>query len=163
MKISMVFTLILALLLLITCTENKVKLPIATSLGNLVEIEQRDMIQTNEKQFTPNTKEVLYILMFEGKSEVLYEGKLKEDGPWRALIDSKGKEFWPVFAGTPQKDGVISNAEWIMSGTVEVVEVEPVFKGKATLPAPKLALIYLISKDAAGLTLKDGNQRHPIE
>lgn len=166
MKIKIVFTLILTLLLFISCSENKVKLPIATSLGNLVEIEQKDMVQTNKKQITSNSKEELYLLIFEGKSEVLYDGKSKEDGPWRVLIDSKGTQFWPVFAGTPQKDGIISNAEWLMHGTSEdlvVVEGKLIFKGTATLPEPRVALIYLVSKEAIGLTLKDGNQRYPIE
>ncbi|OGU75875.1 MAG: hypothetical protein A2V93_01860 [Ignavibacteria bacterium RBG_16_34_14] len=174
MKIRIVFVVILTSLLFITCSENKVKLPIATSLGNLVEIEQKDMVETTQKEpglpyysnkkITPNPEEVLYLLTFEGKNEIIYEGGLSNDGPYKlTVIDTQGEQFNPKFAGTLNKDGVVSNKEWLISGRVETIDGKFVFKGKATVPEQRLTLIYIVSKKATGLTLKDGNQRYPIE
>jgi hypothetical protein len=164
----------LPILLFISCSGNKVNLPIETSQGSLVKIEKKNMVETTQKdtglpyyytkKITPNSEELLYLLTFEGKNEIIYEGRLQNDGPYKLLIiDSKGAQFSPEFAGTATEDGIVSNREWLISGSVETIDGELVFKGTATLPEPKLTLIYLVPKKASGLTLKDGNQRHPIK
>ena len=155
---------ILTVLLFISCGNNKVKLPIETSLGNLVKIEQKDMIKTNKKIITPKPEELLYLLTFEGKNEIIYEGELQYDGPYRLLIvDPKGAQFNPEFAGTITEDGTVSKEKWLMTGSVEFLTGEPVFKEKAVLPEGKLALIYLVPKKASGLTLADGDKRYRIK
>ena len=155
---------ILTALLFISCGKNKVKLPIATSLGNLVKIEQKDMIKTNKKIITPKPDELLYLLTFEGKNEIIYEGGLQYDGPFKLLlVDSKGAKFPAEFAGTVTENGIVSNEKWLMTGRVEFTAEGSVFKGKAVLPEGKLAVIYLVPKKASGLTLAEGDKRYRIK
>ena len=154
----------LPVLLFISCGSNKVKLPIETSLGNLVKIERKDMVETNKKKITPKPEEFLYLLTFEGKNEIIYEGGLQYDGPFKLLlVDSRGAKFPAEFAGTVTEIGFVSIEKWLMTGWVEFTSEGSVFKGKATLPEGKLALIYLVPKKASGLTLADGDKRYRIK
>ena len=161
MRRVLVSLLALHLLLLISC--NKVKLPIKTSLGDLVRIEKRDAVETSDKRVTPKPDETLYMLTFEGKSEIVFEGTTGQDGPNKLpLVDSKGTQFTPVFGGSPAKDGALSNKEWKMNGSMRGADGNWVFSGTMTFPEPTVALLYLIPNSSSGLALKDGDQRHPI-
>jgi hypothetical protein len=170
----------LLLLLLLSCGGNKMSslssgpgekrtptsngAPIKTSIGDLTGLEKKDSVATSEKKIVPKPEEVLYLLTFEGKSEITYEGKTQQDGPNRILlIDAKGKEYVSEFAGTPAKDGTLSDKEWKYNGGMKAVNGRFVFAGTMTLPEPRIALAYLIPKDVSSLTLKDGNQKHSID
>lgn len=162
MKKAVTFVFALALLLCISC--KKVTLPIKTSLGDLVKIENRDKVTTNESVVSPKSDEVIYVLSFEGKREFEFEGVEPSkvftlfDLP---LVDSNGKEFVPVFAGSPTKEGTLSNKDMNVNGGMTGRDGKWVSTGRITLPEPKLTLVYVVPKNAS-LTLKDGVQRHPI-
>lgn len=137
--------------------------PIRTSIGNLTSLEKKDSVETSDKKISPKSDEVLYLLTFEGKSEITYEGKAQQDGPNRILLlDAKGKEYSPESAGTP-KNGTLSDKDWKYNGGMKAVNGKFVFSGTMTLPEPKIVLVFLIPKDAAKLSLKDGDQKHPID
>lgn len=160
-----VVTLVSALALLfgVSCAR-KVTLPIKTSLGDLVKIENRDTVTTNESVISPKPDELIYVLNFEGKKEFEFEGVDAAkvftlfDLP---LLDSNGKEFVPAFAGSPTKEGTLSNKDMNVNGGMTGREGRWVSTGKITLPEPKLALVYLVPKNAS-LSLKDGEQKYPI-
>ena len=172
-----IFTLLL--LLLVSCGGNKMKslsegttkrtptsngAPIRTSIGDLARIEKKDSVETNEEKIVPKAEEVLYLLTFEGKSEITYDGTTQRDGPNRILlIDPTGKEYVSEFAGTPAKDGTLSNKEWRYNGGMTAVNGKFVFAGTLSLPEPRVALVYLIPKDVSSLSLKDGDQKHSID
>lgn len=105
---------------------------------------------------------VLYLLSFEGKKEVAYEGSETDALQTFPLTDSRGREFIAVFAGSPTKDGALSQKEWKYSGQLEGRDGKWVFVGTLLLPEPKLTLIYAVPKNASGLTLKDRERRHQI-
>jgi len=132
----------------------------------MVETIQKELgtfYYSNEKIST-KPEEILYLLTFEGKNEMIYEGNLEHDGPNKfPIIDSQGTRFFPEFAGTAKEDGIVSNKEWSVNGSVDTRSGKYVFTGKVTLPEPKLTLIYLVPKKASGLVLKDGDQRYPIK
>ena len=137
--------------------------PIRTSIGDLTSLEKKDSVETSDKKISPKSDEVLYLLTFEGKSEITYEGKAQQDGPNRILLlDAKGKEYSPESAGTP-KNGTLSDKDWKYNGGMKAVNGKFVFSGTMTLPEPKIVLVFLIPKDAAKLSLKDGDQKHPID
>lgn len=159
-KLSLIAVLILVMLS--ACGGNKVRLPIETSLGNLVRIEKKDDVATDERTISPEGGKVLYLLSFEGKSEIPYEGE-KEMFQTFTLVDSKGTESTPVFAGSPTNAGTLSNKEWkYIRGQLKAQNGRFVFVGVLSLPQPRLALVYAVPKDASGLTLKDGERRHAI-
>lgn len=134
-----------------------------TSIGDLVTVEKRTSVDTSDKKFEPGADQLLYLLTFEGKNELTFEGKPQEDGPNRILlVDSQGKKFAPQFAGTPTDSGSISNTDWKYDGGMKGVGGKFVFAGKLVLPTPRIALVYLVPKSASDLTLKDGDQNHPL-
>jgi hypothetical protein len=134
-----------------------------TSIGDLVTVEKRSSVDTSDKKFEPQADELLYLLTFEGKNEITFEGKPQEDGPNRILlVDSKGSKFPPQFAGTPTDTATISNTDWKYNGSMKSVGGKFVFAGKLLLPTPRIALVYLIPKSASELTLKDGDQSYSL-
>ena len=155
---------------------NKETLPIKTSLGDLVKIENKDEVKTvNEtilkpevnKTILPKPEEVIYVLSFEGKTKIEYEG-IKSSDPSELLhfplVDSNGKKFIPVFVGSTAKEGVLSNQGiWYSEKSKwDGKKAVPTGEGEIILPEPKLTLVYIVPKDASGLALKDGGQQHPI-
>src|SRR5688500_15262375 len=117
---KLLLTAVLILAMLSACGGNKVRLPIETSLGNLVRIETRDGVTTDERTISAEAGKVLYLLSFEGKSEITYEGAEKE--VLLTIIDSKGTEFNPVFAGSPTNTGTLSSKEWKYNGALKPKE-----------------------------------------
>jgi hypothetical protein len=155
---------VLTLLLYVSCA-NKVTLPIKTSLGDLVKIENKGKVTTNKETISPKSEEVIYVLSFEGKKEFEYkEVELSKtfDLLELPLVDSKGKEFVPVFAGSPTKEGALSDDDIKTDGQATGKDGKFVATGKIILPEPRLTLVYVVPKDSSGLALKDGGQRHPI-
>jgi hypothetical protein len=145
-----------------SCTGNKVKLPIETSLGKLVRIEQKESVVTDERSVTAEAGKVLYLLSFEGKSEIPYEGVQNEGLRSFTLVDAQGTEFSPVFSGSPTDAGKLSNKEWRYNGQMKGQNGKFVFVGTLSVPTAKIALVYSVPKDASGLSLKDGASKHEI-
>jgi len=134
-----------------------------TSIGDLVTVEKRTSVDTSDKKFEPRADELLYLLNFEGKNELTFEGKPQKDGPNRIiLVDSKETKFPPQFAGTPTDSGSISNTDWKYDGGMKGVGGKFVFFGKLILPTPRIALVYVVPKNASGLRLKDGDENRPL-
>jgi hypothetical protein len=134
-----------------------------TSIGDLMSIEKKPSVETNEKKIEAKGDEALYLLTFEGKNEIAFEGKPEADGPNRIqLADSNGTKFTPEFAGTPTDKGTISNADWKYNGPMKGAGGKWVFSGKVTLPSSKIVLIYLVPQAATALTLHDGDQTFPL-
>lgn len=155
---------VLALVLCISCAD-KATLPLKTSLGDLVKIENKDKVTTNKETISPKSGEVIYVLSFEGKKEFEYkEVELSKtfDLLYLPLVDSNGKEFVPAFAGSPTKEGALSDKDIKTDGQATGKDGKFVGTGKIILPEPKLTIVYVVPKDASGLALKDGGQRHPI-
>lgn len=153
---------VLLLILLVSCAGNKVKLPIDTSLGKLVRIEQKDKVATVDQPISAEDRKVLYILNFEGKSEITYEGGEQDALRAFPLVDSKGTEFNSIFAGSPTNTGALSNKDWRYNGQLQGRNGKFVFVGALSIPAGKLTVVYSVPKDVAGLSLKDGERRHAI-
>lgn len=146
-----------------SCGDSRVKLPIQTSLGDLIRVEAKDNVATDERTFSPESGGVLYVLSFEGKGQFDYqESEIKDTTVFLPLIDSGGKEFRHVFMGTPMTDGTLSNKAWKYSGELVGRDGRFVFVGKLSLPEPTLTLLYSVPKTASGLALKDGDQKHRI-
>jgi hypothetical protein len=155
--------------LFISCIDIKVKLPIETSLGNLVTIEQKDMVETSGGKITPKSEEVLYLLIFEGKSEIPFNVTVQTTDIQRAIpfilesireyapliVDQETyNQYTPVFTGSPDTIGIISPNGWGIDGDVKNYN----WKGKLTMQESRIALVYLIPKTAVKLILKDGEQ-----
>ena len=66
MRKTVTSVLALALLLCFSCGD-KVTLPIKTSLGDLVKIENKDNVPTSKESISPKSDEVIYVLSFYGK------------------------------------------------------------------------------------------------
>jgi hypothetical protein len=147
---------------LMSCTGNRVKLPIETSLGKLVRLEQKDSVVTDERSISAEAGKVLYLLSFEGKSEIPYEGAQNEGLRSFALVDANGTEFTPVFSGSPTNAGKLSAEQWRYNGELKGQNGKFVFVGTLSVPAGKIALVYSVPKDASGLFLKDGERKHAI-
>ena len=146
------------------CSGDKVQLPVATSIGNLVRIEEKPSVTTSDGVIEATSREVVYVLSFEGKKEFAYEGKTETEGPKSLLlIDSRGNRFSPAFAGTPTPDGIISDKEWLLNGELRGRDGKWVFIGTLSIPEPRIALVYRVPKSASGLVLQDGQQQHAIE
>jgi hypothetical protein len=147
---------------LAACSSNSVKLPIETSLGKLVRIEQKDNVATDERSISAEAGKVLYLLSFEGKSEIPYQGVQNEGLKSFTLVDSNGTEFSPVFTGSPTNAGPLSDKELRYNGELKGQNGKFVFVGTLSVPSGKIALVYSVPKDASGLSLKDGERRHVI-
>jgi hypothetical protein len=159
-----------ALPLLLGCGGGRhLKAPIRTSLGTLVSVEERRSVETyytSAATLTAGSGEVLLVLSFEGAGPITFEGKAQHDGPNRLpLADAAGAEFWPAFAGTPTRSGVISGEGWRLDGQLvfPAGATAPAFQGTVTLPEPKLTLVYRVPTSATGLVLVDGDQRYPLD
>lgn len=155
---------VFTLLFFISCA-GKVTLPIKTSLGDLVKIENKDKVTTNKETISPKPGEVIYILSFEGKKEFEYkEVELSKvfDILHLPLVDSNGKEFVPIFAGSPAAEGTLSDKDIKTDGQATGKDGKFVSTGKVVLPEPKLSLVYVVPKDASALALKDSGQKHQI-
>ena len=157
-----ILLIIFLLVFLISCTGSKVNLPIETSLGKLVRIEQKDKVATDEQPISAEGGKVLYILSFEGKNELTYEGGEQDALRAFPLVDSKGTEFNSIFAGSPTNTGALSNKDWRFNGQLQGRNGKFVFVGALSIPSGKLMVVYSVPKDAGGLSLKDGERRHPI-
>ena len=97
----------------------KINLPIKTSLGDLVSVEKKDKVATNKETITAKADEDIYVLSFEGKKEVDVKEAAVSDVyklPQFPLVDSTGKDFVSVFAGSPTKDGALSSYAVTLSG-----------------------------------------------
>jgi len=166
--------LALFILFFISCNENKVKLPIETSLGNLVKIEQKDMVETNGKKIIPQPEEILYLLLFEGKSEIPFNVTvltkdiqtampyiLESVNDFTPLIVNQETrtQYSPIFVGTPVSDGIISQSGWGVNGEVN----NNIWTGTLILMQPKIILVYLIPKTALKLSVKDGEQEYQFK
>jgi hypothetical protein len=143
----------------------ELKQPIKTSLGDLVKVENKDKVTTNEKAISPQPEEVIYVLSFEGKKEIeVKDGGALEayDLPQFPLVDSNGKEFVPAFVGSPAQDGSLSNADIKMDGALGAKDGKWQFaKGMLKFPEAKVTLVYIVPKNAS-LAFKDGGQLHRI-
>lgn len=163
MNTRLILLTVTAAVLVLTSCAGGPKLPLKTSLGDLIQIEKKTSIQTSDGNIDAKTDELLYLLSFEGKKELAFEGNAEADGPKAfRLIDSKGTSYVPAFAGTPTGEGVISDKEWKYSGGLTGRDGKWVFSGTLEFPAPKISLVYKVPKDASGLKLKDGNESHAI-
>ena len=149
-------------LFLIACTGNKVTLPIDTSLGKLVSIDQKDNVATDEKSLAAEDGKVLYLLNFEGKNEISYEGGDQNVLKAFSLIDAKGTEIPPVYSGSPAGAGKLSDKDWKYNGRLQGKDGKFVFVGTLSIPTGKLTLVYPVPKGASGLSLKDGERKHVI-
>jgi hypothetical protein len=148
----------------VSCGDGKAKLPVRTSLGDLVRVEKRDEVTTDERNFPSGNEEIYYLLSFEGKGQFEYLGsELKNALIFLSLVDSGGREFRPVFMGNPNKDGALSNRDWRYDGSLTAQDGKLVFVGKLSLPEPRLTLLYSVPRGAAGLALKDGEQKYRID
>jgi hypothetical protein len=183
-------SVVLSLSLCASCA-SKVSLPIKTSLGDLTRIEKKDKVNTNKEGISPKSGEVIYVLSFEGKKEhevkavavpelITMTGGLSDNSDIRfdnfnvsaspgmasalnlPLVDSSGKEFAPVFFGTPNTEGVISNNGARFNGHVTGRDGKPwVTTGKFDFPEAKVTVVYVVPESAT-LSLKDGEQKHSI-
>lgn len=168
------FFIVLIILSFVSCNEYKLKLPVETSLGNLVKIEQRDFAETSEKKIIPKSKEVLYLLFFEGKSELLYNVTvhtmdIQEAVPYilksinncvPLLINRETRiQYAPIFVGSPDSNGIISQDGWGINGNVKNYN----WKGTLTLNKSKIVLVYLIPQKTLELRLKDGEHEYRIK
>ena len=161
--VNLIFAL--TLLLGLSCV-NKVTLPQETHLGDLVKIENKDRVTTNNGTISPKAGEVVYVLSFEGKKEIdLWKvGVSKMSVPaFFPLVDANGKEFAPAFAGSPTQEGTLSDKDLKFDGhlTATAKAGESVYTGRVILPEPKLTLVYVVPKNAS-LVLKGPGQQHPI-
>lgn len=151
----------IALLTTVSCTRKME--PIKTSLGDLVKVEKKSEVSTagqSAEVIRPKAGETLYILSFEGKSEIKYESGSDDYYP---LVDSSGRQFPPVFFGAPGSHGKLSADDVKLNGEAGGQDGRFVFSGTATLPEPKVTFVYSVPESAGGLALKDGEQKHPIE
>ena len=137
--------------------------PVKTSLGDLVKVEKKSEVITTGKSaevIRPKSGQTLYVLSFEGKSEIKYETGSDDYYP---LVDSSGQQFPLIFFGTPKSDGKLSADDWVLNGEAKGKDGRFVFSGTARLAEPKVTFVYSAPENANGLALKDGDQKHPIE
>jgi len=182
--------LILSLLLLLSasCGGGKVKLPAKTSFGDLVEIKKGDKVAMDDPVIaavTASTTEVIYELHFEGTKPISY-GENKESFLSPSLVDSSGRVYGFVYAGSVGADGLLTRKDWRANGlykpevgesriTISNLNVGAwpgkwpgwVFTGTFTLPASdkprRVAFVYAVPKDTRGLALKDGSQSYLLD
>lgn len=178
----------LLLLLAVSCGGGKVKLPAKTSFGDLVEIKKGDKVAMDDPvivPITPPAGETIYELHFQGTNKISY-GENKESFLSPSLVDSAGRVYPFVYAGSIGADGLLTRKDWIANGlykpevgdsriTITNLNVGAwpgkwqgwVFTGTFTLAKSdqprRVAFVYLVSKEARGLTLKDGNQTYLID
>lgn len=158
-------TLIVAVLLatLTACGGNTIQLPIDTSLGRLVRIDKKESVATDERTVSAAAGKILYLLSFEGKSEISYEGDEKNALHAVSLVDGKGTEFNYVFAGSPNNEGTLSKKEWRYNGQLNAKDGQWIFQGVLSVPPAKMVLAYEVPKDSSDLSLKNGEQKHAID
>ena len=145
-----------SLVLLVSCNKgSNVRLPIATSLGNLVRVEKVERVVTDDKPVSAAPGEVLYLLSFEGKNSI--------SAPVNpTLVDEKGNEKLAVFAGSPVRDGTLTKKAWTYNGEAKSVDGKFVFTGTVSLPEPRIAVVFSLPEGSAGWRLKDGENRPQV-
>jgi len=148
--------------MLASCAGNKVNLPIDTTLGKLMRIEQKETVATDERVISAEAGKVLHLLHFEGKNEISYEGGNQDALRGFPLVDAKGTEFTPTYAGSPTDSGALSNKDWRYNGQLQGKNGKFVFVGALSVPRGKITLVYSVPKGASGLSLKDGDRKHAI-
>ena len=181
---------VLGVLFSLSCAK-KITLPIKTSLGDLTKIEKKDKVSTNKDAVTAKAGEAVYVLNFDGKkayevkdvaapelisltgglsdnSDISFTDFAVSAAPGLAgalnlpLVDGSGKEFPPVYFGSSTTDGVISNNGARFNGHITGRDGKPWVKtGKFDFPEAKVTVIY-VAPENASLSLKDGEQKHPI-
>jgi len=163
-KVNLVFYMI-TLFIMSCSTDNKIKLPVDTSVGSLVSIEQKENVTTAGENIVVKPGEVLYLLTFKGKNEFSIKGPMSKSDPKRALVDQNGTEYWPVYSGCLREDGVISDEEWkFSSGHMtggedgQLVFVD----GSMTIPKPEFTLIFCVLQNNTKLALRDGDKQFPV-
>lgn len=137
-----------------------------TSLGNLVRVDYVESIKTDKDPVNPKPDEIICILNFEGKDAIEYkdvEASKVFDVFNLPLVDSNGKEFKPVFSGTPGTDGVVLSKAITANGTMGGKDGKWVATGRLGIPGSRIVLVYTIPKTSTGLSLKDGGSKHSIE
>jgi hypothetical protein len=180
--------LFLLLLLLVSCGGSRVKLPAKTSFGDLVEIKKGDKVAMNDPVIVPITAqpgEIIYELHFDSKNQISY-GQDKESFLSPSLVDSTGRVYGFVYAGSLGPDGLLTRKDWRANGlykpevgdsriTITNLNVGAwpgrwqgwVFTGTFTLANSdqprRIAFVYSVPKDARGLTLKDGSQTYLVD
>lgn len=157
---------IIALLIMSCNTDTKVKLPVETSVGSLVSVEQKENVMTDRKDLAINSEEIFYLLTFKGKSEFVLNGPFDKSDPIRVLVDQDGTEYWPVYYGSMGENGVITGNDWMFSGgnltggeDGQLVYVDV----NLTLPKPEFTLVYSIRKNVKELSLRDGDKQFPVK
>lgn len=134
----------------------------ATPLGNLVRVERRQHVTLKgEARPSINARagETLYLLWFEGKTEIRFEPTL----PDYPLQDAAGREFPLVFAGSPTPDGGLTAEGWrFESGGKMSMGGRWAYGGTARLPDPKVVLVYAVPADARPLKLVDKDQEYEL-
>lgn len=129
-----------------------------TSIGDLISVEKKEAVDTNEGKLERKAGESLYVLVFAGSGEIPFEGKLEGDGFNRLMLNnSNTTKLTPRFAGTPVENGSLSNADWKYEGSMTGAGGKFVFKGTLRVP-PKVALVYVVPESTPDLTLTDGAQ-----
>ncbi|MGZ5435954.1 MAG: hypothetical protein ACXW3F_07730 [Pyrinomonadaceae bacterium] len=149
-------------LVLIACAGNKLTLPIDTSLGKLVRIDQKQTVATDDRSIAAEDGKVFYVLSFEGKDQISYEGGEQDALQAFSLVDAKGTEFRTVFEGSPTDTGALSDKDWHYNGQLQGKNGKFVFVGTLTIPTSKITLVYSVPKGVSGLSLKDGERKHAI-
>ncbi|MFS8085741.1 MAG: hypothetical protein ACMG6H_08940 [Acidobacteriota bacterium] len=188
MKRNTVSILFLSLLLSVSCGGGRVKLPAKTSIGDLVEIKKGDKVAMDDPVIVPITTpsgEIAYELHFEGTNEITY-GQNKESFLSPSLVDSTGRVYPFVYAGSIGPDGLLTRKDWRANGlyrpdvgdsriTISNLNVSAWpgkwqgwnFTGTFTLPKSdkprRVVFVYSVPKDARELKLKDGNQTYLID
>lgn len=180
--------LFLLLLLSVSCGAGRVKLPAKTSFGDLVEIKKGDKVAMNDPVIEPITAaagEIIYELHFNSTNQISY-GDNKESFLSPSLVDSTGRVYGFVYAGSVGADGLLTRKDWRANGlykpevgesriTISNLDVGVwagkwpgwVFTGTFTLAKSdqprRVAFVYSVPKDARGLSLKDGGQTYLID
>jgi hypothetical protein len=160
-----ILTFFIITLLIMSCkSDTKVKFPILTSVGDLVSVEIKGDVKTEGEYRAIKPDEYLYLLTFKGKSEFILNGSIDKSDPHRLLVDQDGTEYWPIYSGSLNEDGIISDNDWMISGNMTVSENgEWVYSGTLTIPKPEFILIYYIPKNIKELSLRDGTVQIPIK
>lgn len=164
------------IILMISCQDKTLQLPIKTSYGDLIRVSKSKSLKTDDKALISAGKDTLiYILTFRGDS--LYKNTFPGNY-WDTLYgfnkivlaDAEGKTLLASNVGSLDDQGVLSLKDWqtsIKSDVNTIVSAdrftqEVMTTAEVHIPGSQFSLAYFIPKKTKGLCLPDSAVKHPI-
>jgi len=173
-QISKGLLLLLIIIFSSACRSNLKKLPIDTSFGELISIEIKKHVETDEKKINPKPGEILYLLTFAEGDTIPFNTYAPSRDIRKAfpmiletvrlkaplIIDLKTKtQYIPVLIGMKDRSQkIIPTIAWGING-----EVKNFIWTGTLITIGGMTLVYLIPQEVSKFSIKDHENEFRIK